>query len=173
VQQKLVNFLAGTGADDHGRLLDELLAWNNHQLESCHDYIQWVFPNRSRSFFNPQAPVLNDETVQALKNNAAALGNLRRMLFRMYAFYDLPVTRFEDGSYQLEIDDSRPVPWWLAPNNHNFLRLTRILLTLDELDLIGDRDALFDMLDILSIRHRQLIGDKTIHYWRDAAKAGE
>jgi hypothetical protein len=40
----LLRFYTG-GRDSEGRTLDEILSWDDQELEFCHDYIQWLFPN--------------------------------------------------------------------------------------------------------------------------------
>lgn len=39
----LVRFYRG-GADDRGRTLEQILAWDRDRLEAVHDDIQWIFP---------------------------------------------------------------------------------------------------------------------------------
>lgn len=169
MQQQLINFLSGSGVDDRGRAITEIIAWSDAQLESCHDYIQWVFPNRSPSQFNPGAPTLDDDTASQIKSCPQAIKNVRGMLVRMYKFYSFKVITFEDGDYQLDSLNASQKPWWITPGNHNYLRLTRILKTLKLLCLDDDVDALADILDILGRKYRQTISEKTLGFWRDAS----
>ena len=168
MQQQLINFLKGSGVDDCGRKITEIIGWSDGQLESCHDYIQWVFPNRSHSHFNPGAPILDDETEDALMQSPAAIGNVLRMLLRMYSFYSFELVKFDDGTYQLNLPSNGQKPWWVTPRNHNFLRLTRILNTLKSLDCQEDLFALSDILDVTGRKYRMFIGERALRYWRDA-----
>ena len=54
----LVRFYRGDAPDARGRTLDDILAWDDEQLEAVHDYIQWLFPLDEPSRFNPDAPLL-------------------------------------------------------------------------------------------------------------------
>jgi hypothetical protein len=51
-------FLAGAGTDSRGRSIEWVLALSDDELESIHDYIQWLFPLQTRSGAQPLAPVL-------------------------------------------------------------------------------------------------------------------
>src|SRR6266571_4801991 len=44
----IVAYYSG-GPDAGGRMLAEILAWNDERLEAVHDFIQWVFPTRQPS----------------------------------------------------------------------------------------------------------------------------
>src|SRR4029078_2392233 len=46
-------------------MISEIRSFSHGALESTHDYIQWLFPMRTRSQFNPYAPILDDDTVHA------------------------------------------------------------------------------------------------------------
>jgi Opioid growth factor receptor (OGFr) conserved region len=50
------------GVDSEGRKLAEIWAWDFEELECAHDYIQWLFPLMEVSAFNPDAPLVNEET---------------------------------------------------------------------------------------------------------------
>jgi hypothetical protein len=112
-------FLAGTGRDGAGRLLADVLAFDDARIEGVHDFIQWCFPLREASRAVPGAPVLTQAEAEAIRADAAAQDGLRAATARMARFYEAT-----DG--------------WLRAYDHNHLRITRILTALR--DLIG-RDA--------------------------------
>ena len=66
----LVKFYRGEGRDSEGRLLSEIWAWGNQELEDVHDFIQWLFPLPEPSRFNADAPlmVLGEGTNEIQKN---------------------------------------------------------------------------------------------------------
>ncbi|GGE43152.1 hypothetical protein GCM10011367_17290 [Marinicauda pacifica] len=104
----LLEFLEGEGLPGHGLTIDEILASSNDQLERDHQFIQWVFPNRQPSRFNWSAPVLTEAEIEGICQSGVAAVYLRRALARMRKFYS-------------ETDA------WMAPKDHNHLRITRIL----------------------------------------------
>jgi len=116
----IVAFLEGEGPDAAGRTLFDVLAMNNTALEQTHDFIQWLFPLREPSRAVPDAPVLTDDQVEALRDSAMAQIALAAATDRMEAFY-------------------RMTHDWLMPNDHNHLRITRIIRSLRL--LVGDDPA--------------------------------
>ena len=162
-------FLAGVGTDHCGRTLDEIAAWNRQRLEQTHDYIQWVFPTMTPSRFNPHAPVLDEADVAAGARDERVVRSLRRMAVVMGRFYGLERTSFRDGPQYDPIDDRRP--WWMRADNHNFLRITRILDSLRLFGLVEEAEALLDVLELLVRRHPGPVSDRTFEFWRDADAA--
>ena len=120
VPRAIVAFLEGEGTDAAGRTLFDVLAMNNAALEQTHDFIQWLFPLREPSRAVPDAPVLTDDQVEALRDSAMAQIALAAATDRMEAFY-------------------RMTHDWLMPNDHNHLRITRIIRSLRL--LVGDDPA--------------------------------
>ena len=113
-------FLEGEGPDARGRSLFDVLAMDNAALERNHDFIQWLFPLREASRAVPDAPVLTDADVEAIRESGMAQYALAAATDRMDAFY-------------------RATHDWLMPNDHNHLRITRIIRSLRL--LVGDDQA--------------------------------
>jgi hypothetical protein len=113
-------FLEGEGPDARGRTLFQVLAFDNAALEQNHDFIQWLFPLREPSRAVPDAPVLTDAEVEAIRDSGMAQCALAAATDRMDAFY-------------------RATHDWLMPNDHNHLRITRIIRSLRL--LVGDEQA--------------------------------
>jgi len=82
----LLAFYRG-GRDTEGRTLDQILAWDDVELEYVHDYIQWLFPTTRRSAFNPVAPVLTDEVISFFRRDGALRDRLLAAFDRMLRFY--------------------------------------------------------------------------------------
>lgn len=113
-------FLQGEGVDARGRSLFDVLSFDNGTLERTHDYIQWLFPLPEPSSAVPDAPVLSAEEIEAIRDSAMAQIALAAASDRMDAFY-------------------RMTHDWLMPNDHNHLRITRIIRSLRLLR--GDDEA--------------------------------
>lgn len=88
-----------------------MLAFNNAALEQHHDYIQWLFPLTEPSGALPDAPVLSPEEVEAISTSSIAQITLAAGTDRMAAFY-------RDNDH------------WLKAEDHNHLRITRIIRSL-------------------------------------------
>lgn len=87
LNSRIIGFYSGTELDHRGRYLHEIQHWPDEQLESVHDYIQWLFPLPERSGFNVAAPVLNPESIQEFRARPDLRGNLRAAFLRLMKFY--------------------------------------------------------------------------------------
>lgn len=113
-------FLAGRGFDASGRVLVDVLGFDDTRIEAVHDFIQWCFPLLEASRAVPGAPVLTPAEAEAIRADPEALAGLAAALDRMRRFY-------------------AATDRWLAPYDHNHLRITRILTAVRR--LLGDAAA--------------------------------
>ena len=136
-----------------------LMYLSDEELERKHDWIQLVFPNREPSPFNPDAPLLDDETVKAFKlgGSEGPLQSYLRVIYGRILLYYFP---------------AHDPAWWATNNNHNFKRFTRMLNFLKEVnpdlckDLIRRLDhSYFDneLYEVEGIK-------EALTYWLTAAK---
>jgi hypothetical protein len=163
---QLIDFYRGEGTDAEGRRLDDILRWRNNMLEAVHDFIQWLFPLPEPSQFNPDAPLLTAEDIAAFKYDRVMRANLYRSLERMLRFLGLQLR--EDGEV-VEGDFVR-IEQVFGYQNHNWLRITRILRSLRLLGLEAEAQALYRRLVDLQKRRHFPIGDDTFRYWTDAVR---
>ncbi|MHB8119658.1 MAG: opioid growth factor receptor-related protein [Methanothrix sp.] len=167
----LVAFYLGRSTDTEGRRLEDIWTWGNDKLEGTHDYIQWLFPLRKRSKFNPGAPTLTSETIDAFMKNNELRKRLTTSLEIMLKFYGLKSLVADDGIIEISKapDFNARRLKWLTPMNHNFLRLTRILKSLQILGLSNWAHALFACLNEIYHTNSSEIGAETFAYWKAAA----
>jgi hypothetical protein len=171
----IVAFYLGESPDSEGRRLDQIWGWNNRELEWTHDYIQWLFPLRERSQFNPGAPVLTIEAIDVFRKNEELRNRLTTSAQVMLKFYGLKSLVAADGSIEVSRapDFNERRHEWLTAGNHNFLRLTRILKSLQILGLSHLAQALFASLDRIYREKPQEIGARTFAYWESAANSSD
>jgi hypothetical protein len=150
---RLHDFLIGLGPDGRGRLLNDVLAQDDAALEYVHDYIQWLFPLTTRSGAQPNAPILTEAEIDAIRGDETALANLRRATERMLAFY--------------QSTDS-----WLARSDHNHLRITRIIASLRL--LAGEAAARAFHAAILDLHDAagSPVDPHNLAYWQRAVEGG-
>ena len=163
---RLIPFFSGTGTDDHGRTVPDILSQDDEWLERTHDYVQWLFPNRYRSRVTPSAPTLDDATVEAFQANEVMMGNLKAALTRMLAFYGLESAAEGLGKAPNWNERKRV---WFTRNGHNSLRITRILKCLCAVGLVDDADAL--LTGLVKLYHEEPdcgIDAFTMRIWREA-----
>jgi hypothetical protein len=154
----------------------EILGWSDDELERVHDYIQWLFPLPERSAFNVSAPVLDPGTIDEFRSRPDLREKMRGSFLRMLTFYGLEMVGFPGPVV-------RPSPYfaqrsenWLTENNHNHLRITRILRSLRILGLKAEALAFFDCLAAIynaeAGNSSPRISDETCRFWRSAATEG-
>jgi hypothetical protein len=142
-------FLSGLGKDGRDRSVQDVLAFDDGRLEAVHDYIQWLFPLRTRSMAQPGAPVLSEAEAAAIRSDPRACAALRQASETMLGFYE----RY-DG--------------WLTWSDHNHLRISRIVLSLR--DLLG-KAAARAFYEAILRRHDAAgrpVNPTSLRYWRDA-----
>ena len=164
--EKLLRFYSGEGTDDRDRTIADIWCYSHSELEGVHDYIQWLFPLAERSAFNPAAPLLDAETIQRFQEDDALRRNVERSLGLMLDFYGLALVGNRVVRAKTFAERSRN---WLTPQNHNFLRLTRVLKSLSLLGHGERAKQLLACLEEIGRDHQGAIGTTTLTYWRGAA----
>ena len=165
----LVRFYLGTEPDSSGRFIGDIRKWNHERLERTHDYIQWLFPTRNRSQFNSSAPTLDEEQIRDFQYDDRLQAELIASFQQMLDFYGF-ILRKDEGCLSVERSPSWEVQLknWLTPQNHNFLRITRILTSMRILGLAGHSRALLAALEALDKEFPDVIGNRTVGFWRSA-----
>lgn len=167
----LIRFYLGEARDTEGRFLRDIRAWDARRLEGVHDYIQWLFPLRTFSRFNPDAPILDDDLVARFHSDGRLREELLASFRLMLTFYGLELHEEDSGpSVGPAADAVARQRHWLSPGNHNLLRITRILGSLSTLGLRAHAQAFLAALEELYARHESVIGPTTIAFWRDAVR---
>lgn len=160
----LLAFYRGQSPDTQGRYIADIWSWDARRLEMIHDYIQWLFPLPEPSRFNPDAPLLTAAEMAAFEEDADLQARALKSLDVMLQFFglerkDVVITR--GGGFAR--------PHWLEPLNHNYLRLTRILLFLGHAGLRTEARALLACLEDIAVREgRGAITPRTLTFWRAA-----
>lgn len=160
-KSSILHFLAGEGTDNRGRFLSDLWKKGNFFLETCHDYIQWMFPLNEESQHNSKAPVLTKKEIAFIRSNKTIQKNMLKSLDVMLRFYGLE----RDGKkFQRGENFEKRRKWWITKNNHNFLRITRILKSLK---LCGLEDYAWAFLRCLKDIYMECsaISDKDFSHW--------
>ncbi len=143
---KIRRFLENETPDHAGRKLSHIWQFTDGEMESCHDYIQWVFPLDQESGSVPNAPVLTQEDIKEIKNSPIAISNLKQSADLFYQF--------------LCRNDQ-----WLCMSNHNHLRITRLIKSLRI--LVGDESAntMREKIIQFAIKSGISINVLTLEFW--------
>lgn len=140
----LVNFYRGISTDHRGRMLSQVIQKSDRWLEETHDYIQWLFPLYVRSKFNPNAPLLTDEIREAFTNPAGAdyltlQQSFSQAIYRMLIFYGYSFSPLAPDVVSPTGEWADKSQNWLTDGNHNFMRITRMLRSMDVARPAGTR----------------------------------
>jgi hypothetical protein len=169
-QAPLLLFYRNEGPDREGRKFEEIISWNDRQIENIHNFIQWLFPLPERSAFSPHAPLITTQDIEKFKSDKEIRTNIIRAFNRMLAFYGLEFiesSRMVKKSSSFEKKSIR----WITPGNHNFLRITRMLRSLSLLGFEDLSKAFFVCLEEIYRSRTDVIGNDTFAYWKTAAAA--
>jgi hypothetical protein len=163
----ILAFYQGQSADSEGRMLENIWSWDYQELEYTHDYIQWLFPLKEKSRFNRNAPILNEQVIEAFRTSEKLRANLIKSLNVMLQFYGLQCHQLNETDIEItksEEYQARKLDW-IEQGNHNYLRLTRILTSLKLLGLENYAQALFKCLNKIYLEEGENIGSQTYIYW--------
>ena len=166
---QIIDFYRGDGTDHRGRKLSDLWDFPDEEMEAIHDFIQWMFPLREPSQFNPHAPLLTDADIAAFQADPRLRANLLRSFERFLAFLGL---KYEDGRVAKASDFDRKREVFTQPN-HNWLRITRVLTSTRILGMESASRAFFSSLKGLRDAGEATITADTFGYWERAATGAE
>ncbi len=145
----LTAFLSGSGRDGAGRSLDAVLAFTDEELEYHHDFIQWLFPLPEPSRAVPGSPVLTASDRDEIAASEAMTTALRRAAEKMERYY--------------ETNDH-----WLRPQDHNHLRITRIIRSLKILVGPDDAEAFYAAVMLRVGGAGGPVNSTSIRFWQEA-----
>jgi len=169
---QIIGFYSGTEPDHRGRYVEEIQAWRDDQLETAHDYIQWLFPLSEKSGFNVAAPVLTRESIQEFRTQPDLQQKLRVSFLRMMTLYGFETRFGKQITVTRAPNFAAKTTGWLSQGNHNHLRITRILSCLTVLGLEAEAKAWFGCLSEIyedeQNKRVPAISDETMLYWREA-----
>jgi len=151
----ILGFLRGHLTDYKGRLHEDIMNFDDKEMEKCHDSIQQIFPLHEISKHANTYPVLTPSIVDDAKQDNTIQDNMRRAKDRFERFLAI-------GSYE-DVDKQRK---WCQDRNHNLLRITRAIRCLRIFGLDDEATDLYRK--VVAVGDHFGIGSQTIHYWQKA-----
>ena len=103
----IVDFLEGVEPNINKLYIQDIWDLSDEEIESTHDFIQWLFPTDKPSRYNLAAPVLSEKDMLSIQNSEKAQKNLKYSANWFLNFLDR-------HSY------------WVDKHDHNQLRIKRI-----------------------------------------------
>jgi hypothetical protein len=182
----ILEFYRGEKTLDGDSLFDITRNWTDEKWEFAHDYIQWVFPLREPSNFNPDAPLLTEEDLLIFSVDEELHDELFIAFHRFLLFLGLRcrynpeearwiteqipagaiILAYGNSVKYSEDEADRKNRVWTSPN-HNWLRITRCLWSLRLLGMEKIALSFYACLAELYLRGSGITYD-TFQYWTKA-----
>ncbi|PQO38005.1 opioid growth factor receptor-related protein [Blastopirellula marina] len=160
---RVLDFYCDGGTDSSGRTLDDMIAMSDRELEFHHDIIQWMFPLHEASNFNPDCPLVDEQSAETLQGDRIAQTRMREVLERFASF--LGFKRDASGQYESDPKLAANRANWQTPHNHNLLRITRVIRSLRLFGLEAESQSFFAAV-YESACKSGCLSERTIGYWR-------
>lgn len=172
LDQQWLAFYQHQGSDHQERTIEDIWTMMFSELESHHDYIQWLFPLYEPSSVNPSAPLLSSQLINQMFDSPAMQENLLSSFDTMAAF--LGFTRTSDNSIERSDQFDIQSRKWCCAANHNQLRITRILKSLTAFGYGELANNLCEFL-LLEIDHKgiSLSDIPAVSFWIEAVNTVE
>ena len=161
---ELYYFLSGRGINSDGKSISDIWEYSMKELEDKHNYIQWLFPTKEPSKYNPNVPVIKNLKEYQTKN---IRNHLLYSFLIMLDFFGLQKQKHKIV-YADNFMERKKV--WLAPNNHNYLRITRILQSLVLFGMQNEAIQFLDCLCNIYEDYPDCITKENLQFWKNALK---
>ena len=148
-------------ANDDVMGLHQILRQNDAYWEECHNFIQWIIPNPFPSKYNPDAPLLTHSLLTQL--------DAARVLPSITRFLNFLGINCENSDEFILVDHSR-IMEWTTGNNHNKLRVTRLLIfcyCLEQFNVLDSKyiDNLVQCFRNIVKMYADNFNDRTLYEW--------
>jgi hypothetical protein len=112
--------------------ISDILKWHttyDGEWETEHEFIQWIFPTKTPSNFNARAPVLEKSIADTLVEIEMFRANYAWCFSRFMSFLNIVISVSSETSINFGIFID-PQEFFMHLQQHNFLRLSRVLESL-------------------------------------------
>tara|TARA_Y100000746_G_C15322435_1_gene374281 strand:- start:10 stop:459 length:450 start_codon:yes stop_codon:yes gene_type:complete len=145
------NFLTNAEPDFKNRFLNDIWNFSDEDIEHTHNFIQLLFPLNEKSESVFHGYYLNTEsTIINIKSNDLAKSNIVKSSKWFLGF-------LERNAH------------WRRRQDHNYLRVTRIIKSLRLLVSDEEADSFYKLfMELLDDKHKKKINPLTLSYWENA-----
>jgi hypothetical protein len=164
----IVRFYLGQAVHPTGHTLQEILSNKDFDLNRAHNITQWLFPLDRPSHHAIDAPYLSREEVLLFRTNRILRENYIAAFNRYIVLFAM-----KNMGHTIVIEpDFNGNNMWLYPNSHAFVRITRMLRSMNLLGFEKEARSLMDALMEVNSKHgNNLIDRATIEFWNSAFEA--
>jgi len=137
------------GVDFKGRTLQNIWSYSDNEIEDKHDFIQMIFPLNQPSNSVFHGIYLEDsKVIENLRKNPIVQSNVIKSANWFLSFLER-------------------TNHWKVPNNHNHLRITRIIQSLRLLVSDKEADVFYNSIMAMLSENNQ-INATSLQYWKKA-----
>lgn len=149
----LLEFARNTGKHPSGLFLEDVWKLPDHEIESRHDIIQWMFPTMTPSQAQPQSPYIHEEMLRTYQEDIVVRMNLITSTERYIQF----------------LRDNTSI--WAKQYDHNHLRITRVIESIRL--LIGREQAksFYSLVCTMNAVQGYPVNIQSTEYWKEALNA--
>lgn len=169
----ILKFYRGGKKNYYNKTLEEIWSYDDEELETRHDFIQFIFPLKEKSKFAELAPAITNREIEIIRNDPILLNNVLTSFDMMIDFFGLMyeprIDRIIPNPRRFQQRALDPIYGWLI-NTHNFLRITRIIKSLGIFDLKYQGRLFFIAMCDIYKKYSEYIGKETWKFWKEAAK---
>jgi hypothetical protein len=162
-----IAFLKAQGCDQSGRMVADYLNFTPERWEECHDHMQWAFPTRTKSAFNPNAPVIPEDF--AFNGDSEVVKTLTLLLVQYLSSLGIGCSHDPVMGYTFTYSaawERGERPYWAHSRDHNMLRITRVLECLGIFGMIELQEDLHDFfVYTIAPTFSDTINAKTVAFW--------
>jgi len=135
----IIEFYNGQIVHPKGFTLGYIWEWPDSVLESEHTYIQWLFPLMTTSQYVRSSPTITSDEISVFEASPDLRSRLLKSLLVMLKFYGFSISEAKDKKGMPTIGQGSDFFYkkdkWLSSQNHNMMRISRILSSLSLLGL--------------------------------------
>lgn len=146
--------------------LRDMWCMSYRRMEKVHNYIQWMFPINEKSNYNKKAPVLTSSDIEVLKADDKIMNNFRKSIIYFLDFLGMNLNTNDE--INLNEDFLIKSQNWLTKDNHNYKRITRLLIFLRLFEFNDIAHELMCLLTRIYEENKDVIGEATYNYWLNA-----
>ena len=166
----IISFYEGNKPDAAPYSLHEIWDLPILEIETSHDIIQWLFPLNVASNVNLDAPILTQDDINAFCFMSSECDNyIGSDNEKHNNRAELLQTNLYGSSHMFMRFLHCTSDTWCKKNNHNHLRITRMIKCLMLLELEGDAKSLYLEVLLITKRYPNVDFSRAMSFWSKAA----
>jgi len=123
-------------------LIDDILKFDENKIENNHNFIQWIFPTKEESNYNPDARQISDRFKDLFLSSETAQENFCKSCKMFLNFIGFDCYNKDDNV----ITNIKSKKKYYDLPTHNLLRITRVLNSLNQIGKESCSKKLFAQL---------------------------